>query len=100
MRTTQEYIDMLRANASELQTRFGISSMRLFGSVARGEHNENSDVDVFVEMPAIVYNACAAMEYLEQLLGCKVDLIRNHRNLRPSFKSEIETDGIVIFEAA
>ncbi len=91
---------MLRAHAAELQSRFGISSMRLFGSVARGEHKEGSDIDVFVDMPAIMYNACAALEYLEQLLGCKVDLIRNHRNLRPSFKSQIEEDGIVIFEAA
>lgn len=100
MKSTQEYIEMLRAHASELQSRFGISSMRLFGSVARGEHKEDSDIDVFVDMPAVMYNACAALEYLEQLLGCKVDLIRNHRNLRPSFKSQIEEDGIVIFEAA
>lgn len=98
MKSTQEYIDLLKAHASELQTRFGISSLRLFGSVARGEHREGSDVDVFVDMPAVMYNACAALEYLENLLQCKVDLIRNHRNLRPSFKSQIEEDGIIIFE--
>ena len=100
MRTTHEYIDTLRAHVSELQTRFGISSMHLFGSVARGEQKEGSDVDVFVEMPPVMYNACAAVEYLEDLLGCKVDLIRNHRNIRASFLSQIEEDGILIFKAA
>ncbi len=49
MKSTQKYIALLRAHSSELQTRFGISYMHLFGSVARGEQREDSDVDIFVE---------------------------------------------------
>lgn len=100
MRTLQEYIELIRAHQSELQERFGITSMRLFGSVARGEQREGSDVDLFVTMPPKMFNYILAAQYLEQLLGCSVDLIRDHNNLRPFFRQQIERDGIIIFTAA
>lgn len=87
----------MHAHADELQSRFGITSMRLFGSVARNEHNEYSDVDLFVTMPPKFYNYVAASQYLQELLGCGVDLISNHKNIRPFFRSQIEHDGIDIF---
>ena len=68
--------------------------MSLFGSVARDEHQEGSDVDIFVVMPPKFYNHVAAALYLEELLGCNVDLIQEHRNIRPFFKQQIERDGI------
>lgn len=100
MKTSQEYIDLLRNHSSELNRRFGITSMRLFGSVARNEHKEGSDIDIFVTMPPKFYNYILATQYLEQLLDCHVDLIRNHKNLRPFFRKQIEQDGIDVFTAA
>ena len=100
MHTKQEYIDILRTHSSELQQRFGITSMSLFGSVARNQHNENSDVDLFVDMPPKAYTICAAADYLEEILGCGVDLIRNHSNMRPLFLNQIQKHGIEIFRAA
>lgn len=100
MKTTSEYIDLIKAHAEELQTKFGITSMRLFGSVARGEHHEGSDVDIFVTMPSKFFNYIEAAQFLEQLLGCHVDLINDHKHLRPFFKQQIEQDGITIFTAA
>ena len=97
MRTRSEYIDTIRAHRSELQKRFGITSMRMFGSVARNEHHDGSDVDLFVTMPPKFYNHIAAAQYLEQLLGCGVDLIQEHRGMRPFFKQQIEDDGIDVF---
>jgi len=100
MKTSQEYIDLLREHQTELQQQFGIESMRLFGSVARGMHREDSDIDLFVRMPSKFFNYILAAQYLEQLLGCKVDLIQDHANLRPFFRQQIENDGIDIFSAA
>lgn len=100
MRTTEEYIKIITEHVEELRTRFGITSMRLFGSVARGEHHEGSDIDIFVTMPPKFFIYIEAIEYLEQLLGCRVDLIRDHKNLRPFFRNQIEQDGINIFTAA
>ena len=100
MRTLQEYLDIIKAHQSELQERFGITSMRLFGSVARSEHHEGSDIDLFVTMPPKLYNHILAAQYLEELLGCSVDLIQEHKNLRPFFRNQIEQDGIDVFTAA
>ena len=100
MKTSQEYIEILKEHLPELQERFGITSMRLFGSVARGDHHEGSDIDLFVRMPAKFYNHILAAQYLEGLLGCNVDLILDHKGLRPFFRQQIEKDGIDIFTAA
>jgi len=100
MHKRQYYIDLLKNNAPQLIQLFGISSMSLFGSVAREEHRTGSDVDLFVEMPPMIYNAVAATRYLEELLGCKVDLVRNHRNIKPSFLEQIKQDGVQIYTTA
>lgn len=100
MKTKEEYIEILRAHASVLNRRFGIVSMRLFGSVATNTNHEGSDVDLLVEMPASFHNACDATDYLESLLGCQVDLIRKHSNLKPSFLQMIQKYGIDIYTAA
>ena len=100
MNTAQTYIDLIRMHQSELQERFGITSMRLFGSVARGDQHPGSDIDLFVTMPPKLYNYIEAAQYLEKLLGCSVDLIRDHQYLRPFFRQQIERDGIDIFTTA
>jgi predicted nucleotidyltransferase len=97
MKTTAEYIETLRQHAPILRERFGITSMQLFGSVARGEHKEDSDVDVLVEMPPKFYEACAANDYLEEITGRHVDMIRRHKNLTPFFLKQVERDGVRIF---
>lgn len=100
MRTRQEYIAIIQAHAIELQQRFGITYLRLFGSVAKNQHHTDSDVDVFVEMPPKAYNVVAAAQYLEEILGCNVDLIRKHGNMRPFFLNQIQKYGIDVFGTA
>ena len=100
MKTRQEYIDILKSHSDELKTNFGISYMRLFGSVARDEHHVDSDVDLLVVMPAKAYMLCAAADYLESILGTSVDLIRKHNNIRPFFLNQINKYGIDIFGQA
>ena len=51
MKTREEYIALITSHAEELQNTFGITSLRLFGSVARSQHHDGSDVDIYVEMP-------------------------------------------------
>lgn len=97
MKSRSEYIELIRSHADELQNRFGITSLRMFGSVARDEHHEGSDVDLFAVMPPKFYNYAAAADYLETILGTSVDLIRKHSNMRPFFLNQINKDGIDIF---
>lgn len=97
IRRAQDYIDLIRNHSAELQNKFGITSLRLFGSVARNEHHEGSDVDLFTTMPPKFFNYILAVQFLEELLGCHVDLVQDHKNLRPFFRKQIEQDGIDIF---
>ena len=97
MRTRQEYIDILKKHANELETNYGITYMKLFGSVAKDSHDNNSDIDLFVVMPPKAYSLCAAADYLESILDAKVDLIRKHSNMRPFFLNQINKYGIDIF---
>lgn len=98
--TRQEYIDILRSHSDELRANYGITYMKLFGSVAKDEHREDSDVDLFVVMPPKAYTFCAAADYLESILGKNVDLVRQHSNMRPFFLNQINKYGIDIYGEA
>lgn len=97
MRTTDEYIAMLKECNEELRLKFGVTSLCLFGSVARNEQHEGSDVDVCVDMQPNLFQHVALKRYLEKYLGVPVDVIRRHRNMNPFLKSQIEKDGIFVF---
>ena len=77
--------------------RFRISKMGLFGSVARQENTEDSDIDIVVEMPdpdlRSLYELTAN---LRALYGCEVDVVRMRDSLRPSFKANIQKDVIYV----
>jgi hypothetical protein len=96
MRTAKEYIDLISAHADELRSQFGIRSLRLFGSVSRGEQREDSDVDICVDMEPSLYLLVRLKRFLEQLLQCTVDLVRMHSHINPYLLENIERDGIYV----
>ena len=89
MKRREEYIALIASHAEELQNTFGITSLRLFGSVARNEHHEGSDIDVYVEMPPKFFLVVRLKTYLEELLDSPVDIIRKHQHLNPFLLKEI-----------
>jgi len=68
-------LQVLRQNRAEIRS-YGIKSLALFGSVARGEARPDSDVDLLVEFdhPVGLFGLIALQQRLEELLGCPVDL--------------------------
>ncbi|WP_294630205.1 nucleotidyltransferase family protein [uncultured Bacteroides sp.] len=96
MRTKDEYIAILNQCATVLHTRFGVSSLRLFGSVAREEQKETSDVDICVEMKPNLFLRIELKKYLEEQLGCPVDVVRMHSNMNDFLRKQIEQDGIYV----
>ena len=96
--TRSECIELLRTCSETLKNEYGVMSLRLFGSMARDEQTENSDVDLFVDTQTPnPFLLMTAKEYLEQVTGHSIDIIRNHRNLNPRLRSRIERDGITVF---
>ena len=100
VKQTNEYIELIKAHSDELRKEFGVRSLRLFGSVSRGEQNEDSDVDVCVEMEPRLYLVVRLQRFLEQLLMCPVDVIRMHKHMNPFLLQNIENDGIYIIGEA
>ena len=97
MKTVAEYKEILSQFKKEFGPQFGIKELGIFGSVARGEQTENSDLDLFVSLekvePFIIFDL---KELLESLCKCKVDLIRLRDSLRPALKRNILKDGIYV----
>ena len=92
-----ECIKKLQACKNVVTEKFGVHSMRLFGSVARNEQNESSDVDICVEMEPSLLRRSGLKIYLEELLNCKVDVLRVHKNMDSYLTQQIDRDGILIF---
>lgn len=70
-------LDKKRAEILETASRHGARKVRIFGSVARGEDDEKSDIDFLVEMEpgkSLLDHAALLLD-LEKLLGCKVDVL-------------------------
>jgi predicted nucleotidyltransferase len=84
-------LQILRQKKAEMAERFGVQSLALFGSVARDEANANSDVDLLVEFnrPVGYFGLFALQDYLEQLLGCPVDL-GTLDSLKPHLREQIQ----------
>lgn len=75
----------------------GISYLAIFGSHARGEATDNSDIDMLVEFskPIGLLKHASVQLKLESLFQRKVDLITK-KSLRPNFKKYIQDDIIQI----
>ena len=92
-----ETIEKLKTTRQYLDEHYGVHSMMLFGSLARNEQREDSDVDICVEMVPNLFNRAGVKVYLEDLLHCKVDVIRMHERLNPLFKQQILKYGIRVY---
>lgn len=76
MITKDEILSALAKDKPELEKRFKVRKIALFGSYARGEQGSNSDVDILVEVdPSIGLEFVTLAEKIEKLLGVNVDLV-------------------------
>ncbi|MDQ1750735.1 MAG: uncharacterized protein QOE71_1791 [Pseudonocardiales bacterium] len=75
----------------------GITNVRLFGSVARGEDRPDSDVDLLVDMPAGIglLGIGRARADLEKILGASIDLIPAD-GLKPDVAARIASDLVAL----
>src|SRR4051794_19073662 len=88
-------LDRLNAEAPALRQKYGVRSLAVFGSMARGDDREGSDVDILVtfEGPATFRGFMGLKLDLEDLLGRPVDL-GTLDTLRPEMRAEVEKDLI------
>ena len=95
MKTTNDYITILRKYLSIKADAYGITKIGIFGSVARNEQTEDSDVDVCVEMKKPdLFTMVHIKEELQELFGKPVDIVRLRNNMNPMLLKQIKRDGI------
>ena len=77
--------------------RYGITKMGIYGSVARNENTEDSDIDIVVEIDRPSLSGMYELrDSLKNVFGCNVDLVRYRQSLRPLFKSNINNDVVYV----
>ena len=91
----EEVLDILRTHKPTLAERFGVIELALFGSFARDEANDESDVDVLVRYdgPATSRSYFGVQFYIEDLLGRRVDLV-TEKALRSEFRPYVEREAV------
>jgi uncharacterized protein len=91
----QQAIQSLTENKAVLTQRFGVTRLALFGSTARNAAADDSDVDILVNFDgaATSQRYFGVQFYLEDLLGCAVDLV-TEKALRAELRPYIEREAI------
>jgi predicted nucleotidyltransferase len=79
----------------KIAEKYGAQNVRLFGSIARGEADEKSDVDLLVEMKPgrSLFDMGGMLMELETLLGCKVDIV-TERGLKKRIREKVLKEAV------
>ncbi|MFQ6105092.1 MAG: nucleotidyltransferase family protein [Candidatus Glassbacteria bacterium] len=94
MKSRQEIYEILEKAKPELTRRYGLKRIAIFGSYARGEQNEGSDVDILVEVdPSIGLGFVDLADRIEELLGVRTEVV-SHRAIKPRNWDVIEKELI------
>lgn len=94
-------VDRIRAvihkHSAFLKDTYHVKRIGIFGSVARGDNRETSDIDVLVEFsePIGMFAFIALEEYLSQLVGKKVDLVTKNA-LKSAIKDDILQEVVYV----
>ena len=93
--THTEIIDILKADKAFLKKEFGVISIGLFGSYAKGNQKTDSDIDLLVELKEPRFEWLAGLQiYLEMKFSRKVELVRKGKNVNRRLTQRIEREVI------
>ena len=92
-----EVLEVLRSHKEDFANRYGVISLGVFGSVARDEAGEASDVDICITTKTPnPYAVVHLKEEIETLVGRRVDIVRVREKMNPYLKESIEKDGVYV----
>lgn len=78
-----------------IAAKYGVKNIRVFGSVVSGKADEKSDIDLLVSLTrgVTLVKMSALRRELEDVLGCKVDLISD-KGLRERIKDKVLSEAV------
>ena len=90
-----EIMDVLKNDKAFLRKEFGVINIGLFGSYAKGNQKEDSDIDFLVELQEPRFEWLAGFQiYLETKFGRKIELVRKGKNVNQRLIQKVEGDII------
>ncbi len=88
---------LLAKHKPELMNKFGVIKIGFFGSFARNEQTDKSDIDVAVELQkADLFLLVALKNYLQSVFEKEVDIIRVRENMNKFLKDKLQKDIIYV----
>jgi predicted nucleotidyltransferase len=89
-----DVLNILKSHEKEVKRKFGVRKIGIFGSYARGEEKETSDVDVLVEFEEPTFrNFMGLVFFLEDLFDREVDLV-TIKGLSPYIRPHVEREVV------
>ncbi|MEK7402401.1 MAG: nucleotidyltransferase family protein [Gemmatimonadota bacterium] len=90
-------LEVHRNAVLRLAAKYGATDVRVFGSVARGEADNSSDIDFVVRMSPgrSLFDLGALLMDLRDLLGPRVDIV-TERGLRPRMREQVLRDAVPV----
>ncbi len=90
--TKQIILNYLLKHKEEFKEKYRVEKIGLFGSYAREEATEASDIDIFVTMQPKMFDMIALKQQIEEDLEKRVDVIREHKYMKPLLLKMIQKD--------
>jgi predicted nucleotidyltransferase len=85
MKTKEEVLRILEREKPELMRRYGLKRLALFGSYAREDQREDSDVDIMVEIePSVGLGFVDLADRIEDALGIRTEVV-SRRAIKPRY---------------
>ena len=93
-------INEIKNKTNPIAKAYGIGRMSLFGSYARGEATDDSDVDLYIERGRLksLLQYFAFIDELEKVFGANIDVITDTSN-NIEFLEQIKKDEVVVYES-
>lgn len=97
MKALEEIKEILEGHKLDLKARFKVKDLGIFGSYVRGNQKKRSDLDLLVEFEEVpsLFKFIELEDYLNEILGVKVDLVRK-KALREELKDSILKETVYI----
>ena len=93
----EQIISLLKEFKKENTDKYGIMSLGIFGSYARGEANSDSDLDIVVEISKIdMFLLVHMKDELEKLFNTKIDIVRYRKRMNKYLKNHIDEEAVYV----
>jgi len=92
--TKENILNYLTQHKQEFKEKYTVEKIGLFGSYARNEARQDSDIDIFVKMKPDFLKLIGLKQQIEEKFNIKVDIVRLREKMNMALKNRILKDGI------